>query len=139
MVRTFAAPRSLVFEAHAKCVHLKHWWGRGNPLECELDFQPGGIYRFVEHAADGQDYAFHGKYLRIQPPELIVYTFEYEGAPGRVCTQTLEFIEEAGRTTLTATTRFATQGERDAMVAAGMQDGARHSYAALSDYLATLS
>jgi uncharacterized protein YndB with AHSA1/START domain len=139
MVRTFAAPRALVFEAHTTCEHLKHWWGRGNPLGCELDFRPGGTYRFVEHAPDGREYAFHGEYLKIQPPELIEYTFEYEGAPGHTCVQTLEFAEEGGRTTLTATTRFATRGERDAMVAAGLQHGARQSYEALAAYLAAIS
>ncbi len=54
MVRVFDAPRALVFEAHSTCEHVKHWWGRGNPLDCEMDFRPGGTYRFVEHAPDGE-------------------------------------------------------------------------------------
>jgi uncharacterized protein YndB with AHSA1/START domain len=135
-VRVFKAPRPLVFEAHAACEHLKHWWGRGNPLDCEIGFRPGGTYRFVEHAPDGLDYAFRGEYLEIRAPELIVYTFEYEGAPGHVCVETLEFTEADGITTITATTRFATPEERDQMVSAGMQDGARRSYEALAAYLA---
>ena len=138
MVRVFAAPRDLVFDAHAKCEHLKHWWGRGNPLDCEVDFRPGGTYRFVEHAPDG-DYAFRGEYREIRTPELIVQTFEYEGWPGRVCVETLEFAEEGGRTTATGTTRFDTKEERDGMVAAGMEDGARQSNRALAAYLAKLA
>src|SRR5262245_33172560 len=67
MVRVFDAPRALVFEAHTTCEHVKHWWGRGNPLDCEMDFRPGGSYRFVEHAPDGQ-YAFRGEYLEIRAP-----------------------------------------------------------------------
>ena len=47
IVRVFDAPRALVFEAHANCEHLEHWWGRGNPLDCEMDFRPGGRYRFA--------------------------------------------------------------------------------------------
>lgn len=136
MVRVFQAPRALVFEAHAACEHLKHWWGRGNPLECTIDFRPGGVYRFVEHAPDGHDYAFHGEYLEIREPELIRYTFEYEGAPGHVCVETLEFTEAEGSTTITGTTRFATPEDRDQMISAGMQDGARQSYQALAAYLA---
>jgi uncharacterized protein YndB with AHSA1/START domain len=139
MVRVFDAPRALVFEAHSKCEHVKHWWGRGNPLDCEMDFRPGGSYRFVEHAPDGQPYAFHGEYREIQAPERIVQTFEFEGMPGQVCVETLELTEEAGKTTVTSVTRFDTKEERDGMVASGMEDGARESYEALATYLAKLS
>jgi uncharacterized protein YndB with AHSA1/START domain len=135
MERVFEAPRALVFEAHTKCEHVKHWWGRGNPLDCEIDFRTGGSYRFVEHAPEGGDYAFRGEYLEIQPPERIVQTFEYEGAPGQICVETLEFTEGDGRTTITSVTRFDTRVQRDSMVDAGMQDGARQSYEALAAYL----
>jgi len=134
MVRVFDAPRALVFEAHTKCEHLKHWWGRGNPLDCELDFRPGGTYRFVEHAPDGQQYAFRGEYREIQPPERIVQTFEFEGMPGHVCVETLELTEHDGKTTVTSVIRFDTKEERD-----GMENGARESYEALAAYLAKLS
>jgi uncharacterized protein YndB with AHSA1/START domain len=139
MVRVFDAPRALVFAAHAKCEHVKNWWGRGNPLDCEMDFRPGGTYRFVEHAPDGQDYAFHGEYREIRAPERIVQTFEFEGMPGQVCVETLELTEDGGRTTVTSVTRFETKEERDGMVASGMEVGARESYEALASYLAKLS
>lgn len=139
MVRVFDAPRALVFEAHAKCEHLKHWWGRGNPLDCEMDFRPGGTYRVVEHAPDGQQYAFRGEYREIQAPERIVQTFEFEGMPGHVCVETLELTEEGGKTTVTTVTRFDTKDERDGMVSSGMEVGARESYDALAVYLTKLS
>jgi uncharacterized protein YndB with AHSA1/START domain len=139
MVRVFDAPRALVFEAHSKCEHVKHWWGRGNPLDCEMDFRPGGGYRFVEHAPDGEQYAFRGEYREIQAPERIVQTFEFEGMPGHVCVETLELSEEGGKTTVTSVTRFDTKEDRDGMYASGMADGARESYEALAAYLAKLS
>jgi uncharacterized protein YndB with AHSA1/START domain len=138
MVRVFDAPRALVFEAHTSCEHLTHWWGRGNPLDCEVDFRPGGTYRFVEHAPDGE-YAFHGEYREIQPPERIVQTFEYDGTPRIVCLETLELTEDAGKTTVTSISRFGTKEERDAMVSAGMESGATESYDALAAYLAKIS
>jgi uncharacterized protein YndB with AHSA1/START domain len=138
MVRAFDAPRELVFEAHTKCEHVKHWWGRGNPLDCEIDFRPGGSYRFVEHAPDGV-YAFRGEYREIQAPERIVQTFEFEGMPGQVCVETLELTAEGGKTTVTSVTRFDTREQRDGMVSSGMADGARESYDALAAYLAKLS
>ncbi|MFC0527079.1 SRPBCC family protein [Phytohabitans kaempferiae] len=138
MVRVFDAPRALVFEAHARCEHLKHWWGRGNPLDCQIDFRPGGGYRFVEHAPDG-DYAFRGEYREIKAPERIVQTFEFEGMPGHVCLETLEFTEEGGKTTVTGVTRFDTREDRDGMVASGMADGAQQSYDLLAAHLAKLT
>lgn len=139
MVRVFDAPRGLVFEAHTSCEHLTHWWGRGNPLDCELDFRPGGHYRFVEHAPDGEQYAFRGEYREIRAPERIVQTFEFEGMPGHVCVETLELTEDGGKTTVTSITRFDTTEERDGMAASGMAEGARESYDALAAYLAKLS
>jgi uncharacterized protein YndB with AHSA1/START domain len=138
MVRTFDAPRALVFAAHSTPEHVKHWWGRGNPLDCEMDFRPGGGYRFVEHAPDGEKYAFRGEYREIVAPERIVQTFEFEGMPGQVCVETLELTEADGRTTVTSVTRFDTKEERDGMVASGMESGARESYDALAAYLAKL-
>ncbi|GAA0736157.1 SRPBCC family protein [Dactylosporangium roseum] len=139
MVRVFDAPRALVFEAHTNCEHLKHWWGRGNPLDCAMDFRPGGTYRFVEHAPDGEQYAFRGEYREIQVPERIVQTFEFEGMPGHVCVETLELTEDDGKTTVTSVTRFDTKEDRDGMAASGMAEGARESYEALSAYLVKLS
>lgn len=139
MVRTFDAPRALVFEAHSKAEHVKHWWGRGNPLDCEMDFRPGGGWRFVEHTPDGEKYAFRGEYREIVAPERIVQTFEFEGMPGQVCVETLELTEADGRTTVTSVTRFDTKDERDGMVSSGMESGARESYDALAAYLAKLA
>ncbi|MFK3979519.1 SRPBCC family protein [Micromonospora sp. NPDC050397] len=139
MVRVFDAPRALVFEAHAKCEHLKHWWGRGNPIDCEVDFRTGGSYRIVEHAPDGKQYVFRGEYREVREPERVVQTFEFEGMPGQVCVETLELTEEGGRTTVTSVTRFDTEGERDGMMASGMTEGAGQSYDALAAYLTKLS
>ncbi|MFI6237190.1 SRPBCC family protein [Micromonospora sp. NPDC050784] len=138
LTRTFDAPRELVYAAHTQAEHLRHWWGRGNPLDVEIDFRVGGGYRYVEHATDGNDYAFRGEYREIAAPERIVQTFEFEGMPGHVAVETLVFTERDGRTTLTSTTRFDTTGERDGMIDSGMAQGAAESYAALDRHLATL-
>ncbi|GIF65954.1 ATPase [Asanoa ishikariensis] len=138
MVRVFDAPLALVFDAHSSCEHVKHWWGRGNPLDCELDFRVGGRWRFVEHAPDG-DWAFRGEYREIQAPNRIVQTFEFEGMPGQICVETLELTEDDGKTTVTSVTRFDTKEERDGMIESGMSEGAGQSYDALAAYLAKLS
>ncbi|WP_433318884.1 SRPBCC family protein [Micromonospora sp. CA-269861] len=138
LTRTFDAPRELVYAAHTQAEHLRHWWGRGNPLDVEIDFRVGGGYRFVEHAEDGKDYVFRGEYREIVAPERIVQTFEFEGMPGHSAVETVVFTEQEGRTTITSTTRFDTTAERDGMIDSGMTQGAAESYAALDRHLATL-
>ncbi|MER7444427.1 SRPBCC family protein [Micromonospora avicenniae] len=139
LTRAFDAPRDLVFAAHTQAEHLKHWWGRGNPLDVEIDFRVGGRYRFVEQAKDGNSYAFRGEFQEIVVPERIVQTFEYEGMPGHVVVETLVFTEQDGRTVVTGTSRFDTKQERDGMLDTGMTQGAAESYAALDRHLAGLA
>lgn len=136
MTRVFDAPRERVFAAHSKCEHIKRWWGRGNPLDCEMDFRPGGRYRFVEHAPDGKTYAFRGEYREIEAPARIVQTFEFEGMPGHICVETLVFEEHDGKTTLTSTTVFDSKEDRDGMLSSGMEQGAKESMNALAELLA---
>ena len=137
MVRVFDAPKALVWAAHAEAEHLKHWWGRGNPLDVRIDFRVGGRYRFVEHS-DGEEHAFRGEFREIVPGERIVQTFEYEPMAGQICVETLTLTEEDGKTVVTSVTSFDTRQERDGMVQSGMEAGANQSYLALDKYLATL-
>ena len=141
MTREFDAPRDLVFEAHTSCEHVSHWWGprRYEVASCEIDFRPGGKWRIVHRGADGDEYGFHGEYLEIARPEKIVWTFEFEGAPGNVSVETLTLEEHDGRTTLTASSTCETVEQRDAMLQSGMTDGARETFDRLEEYLVTLS
>jgi uncharacterized protein YndB with AHSA1/START domain len=137
MSRVFDAPRERVFAAHSKCEHVTRWWGRGNPLDCEMDFRPGGSYRFVEHAPDGNDYAFRGEYREIVTPERIVQTFEFEGMPGHIAVETTVLTEEGGKTTLTTTSLFDSKEDRDGMLSSGMEEGANQSFDKLDELLAS--
>ena len=63
MTRVFDAPRRLVFEAHTKPEHLARWWGprRHTLAVCEMDFRPGGAYRFVLAAPTGAEVWVQGR------------------------------------------------------------------------------
>ena len=143
--REFDAPRNLVFEAFSKPEHVGRWWGQaGSTMStCEMDFRPGGAWRFVERAADGNEYGFHGEYREIVRPDRIVWTFEWEGLPGHISVDTLVFQEieqaERRRTRITSTTVFASVEDRDGMVQSGMAQGASESYERLARYLQTLA
>jgi uncharacterized protein YndB with AHSA1/START domain len=141
MTRTFDAPRALVFEAFSKPEHISHWWGPAGATMpvCDMDFRPGGKWRYVTHEADGNDYGFHGEFREIVPPERIVWTFEFEGMPGHVSVETMAFNERDGKTTITTTTLFDSVEDRDGMLQSGMETGAAESYNRLEAYLKSLA
>jgi uncharacterized protein YndB with AHSA1/START domain len=140
LTRVFDAPRSLVFEAHSKAEHLRRWWGPRQyemPV-CEVDFRPGGAWRMVHRGEDGTEHGFRGEFREIEPPERIVWTFEYEGAPGHIAVETMTLTEHAGQTTLTSRAVYGSKEERDAMLESGMESGAAESMDRLAELLATL-
>lgn len=141
MTRVFDFPRRLVWEAHTTPEHIRQWWGprRTRLAICEMDFRPGGAWRFVDRRDDGKEYGFRGVYREISPPERIVWTFEFDGAPGHVSVETLTLVETDGKTTLTVRSVFDTAEERDAMLQSGMEAGARETWERLAEYLEELS
>ncbi len=141
MTRVFDAPRELIFKAHTSCEHLKHWWGprKYDLASCEMDFRPGGKYRFVHSGPDGEEHGFRGEYREILEPERIVSTFEWEGLPGHISVETVTLEEENGKTTYTSTSVFDSKEDRDGMLQSGMEGGANESMERLDEYLQTLN
>ena len=140
MTRILDAPRDLVFEAHSSCEHMSRWWGprRYEIASCEMDFRPGGRWRIVHRGDDGQEFGFRGEFREIRRPELITWTFEFEGMPGHVSVQTLTLEEHDGKTTLTSRVLFDSIEDRDGMINSGMESGASESMDRLEEYLQEL-
>ena len=134
MTRVFDAPRHLVFKAHTDPQMVAKWWGprRLTADVQELDARPGGHWRIVHKDADGQSYGFHGVYHSVDE-ERIVQTFEFEGAPGHVSLESLDLEEVDGKTRLTAHSVHFSVEARDAMVSAGMQEGADETWDRLEE------
>jgi len=139
--RDFDAPRDLVFQAFSKPEHVNQWWGqKGSTLPvCELDFRPGGKWRFVERDASGAEWGFRGEVREITPPERIVQTFEFEGMPGHISVETMVLEEMDGKTRLTVTSVFDSKEDRDGMLQSGMETGAGETYDRLEAYLKSLA
>lgn len=139
--RAFDAPRALVFEAHSKVEHMRQWWGpaRYEMVVAEMDFRAGGAWRFVQRGADGVEHGFRGTYLEIVEPERITWTFEYEGMPGHVSTETMVLEERGGGTAMTITAVYASQEDRDGMLATDMESGAGEGFDRLEELLATMA
>ncbi len=138
LTRQFDAPRELVFKTYTDPQAIPNWWGprRLSTTVDHMDVRPGGTWRFVQRDADGNEYAFHGVYHEVVPPERLVATFEFEGMPGHVVLETARLEDLGGRTKLTTTSVFQTVEDRDGMVASGMEEGATESMDRLEELLA---
>src|SRR5262249_37058082 len=130
LTRVFNAPRRVVFEAHSKPEHIRRWWGpRGTTMPvCEMDFRPGGAWRYVLRKPSGQEYGFGGKYLEIVPPERLVWTFGFDGMPGEPGVEILTLEEQDGKTILRTLSKFDTVQQRDGVIASGMEKGAAETW-----------
>jgi uncharacterized protein YndB with AHSA1/START domain len=139
MTRVFDAPRELVFKAYTDPQAISQWWGpRGSTTTVDkMDVKPGGIWRFINRDQDGGEYPFNGVFQDITPPDLLSYTFEWEGLPGHIVFETVTFEEHDGKTTVTATALFDSVEDRDGMLSSGMESGARESWGRLTEYLQT--
>ncbi len=128
LVRTFDAPRKLVWKAWAETKHLQQWWGpRGftNPV-CEADVRPGGVMRIDMRGPDGTVYPMAGVYREVVEPKRIVFAcgaLDAKDKPLFEVLTTVTFVERGGKTkmTLHAVVTWATA--EGAPHLAGMEEG----------------
>jgi uncharacterized protein YndB with AHSA1/START domain len=137
LTRVFDAPKHLVFDAFSKPELLKRWFGpRGWSLvQCDVDLKVGGGFRFVMRGPDGRDMGMRGRYLEIAPPDRSVHMESFDDFPGE-SQVTAVFVEDGGKTTMTATILYPSQEVRDAVIKSGMEHGAAESYDKLAELLA---
>lgn len=56
-----------------------------------MDVKKGGIWRYIQRDAEGNEFAFNGVYHEVSSPEKLINTFEVEGFPGFVGLVTILF------------------------------------------------
>jgi len=137
ITRTFDAPRDVVFKAVTDPDLIPKWWGprRYETIVDRAEVRPGGLWRFINRDADGNEYGFKGVYHDVVAPERIVQTFEFEGGPGHVALETLTLEDAAGRTKCVAQSVYQSVEARDAMVQSGMEEGARETWDRLAELI----
>lgn len=141
LTRVLDAPRELVFKAMTDPQAIPKWWGprRFETIVDKMDVRPGGEWRFLNRAADGTEYGFHGVYREIVPPERLVYTFEFEGAPGHVAEETITLEERDGKTISVDVSRYDSKEDRDAVIASGMESGAAETMDRLEEFVRAMA
>lgn len=93
LTRTLPFPRERVFRAWTEIGELSKWWGpEGFTLpEAEVDLRVGGRYRLGMKPPEGEVVYLTGTYLEIEPPEKLVYTWQWESGPSEETLVTVEF------------------------------------------------
>jgi len=138
ITRVFDAPRDLVFKTVTDSSLIPQWWGQSNLTTTveKMEVKPGGVWRYVQRDPAGNEFAFNGVYHAVVPPELLIYTFEFEGMPNHVMLETVTFEEQDGKTRMIDTPVFQTVEDRDAALASGMEQGASESTDRFAEVLA---
>jgi uncharacterized protein YndB with AHSA1/START domain len=73
-----AAPPARVFQAISDPAQTPQWWGSKGLYQItksEADVRPGGKWSTSGIGADGTEFTVSGKYLEIDPPRLLVHTW----------------------------------------------------------------
>ncbi len=130
ITRLFDAPRERLFKAMTDPTLIPQWWGGPGESKTTVDkmeVRPGGIWRYIDRDAKGNEFGFHGVYHEITSPERLVYTFEFEGVPGHVLLETVTFEDRNGKTMMIQQSVFQSVEDRDGMLQAGMEEGNNES------------
>lgn len=141
VVRSFNAPRELVWDAHTKPELVRKWslgpdgWSM---TVCEMDVRVGGSYRWRwKNDEDGKEFGFFGKFTEVKRPARLAHEENYDpgdiGGPmsAEPAIITNELEERNGVTTMVVTMLFPSKEARDGAVSSGMTDGMEISYARL--------
>ena len=103
IVRTFDAPRALVWKMWTDPAHVAAWFSPEHfttPV-VRMDVRPGGAIHMVMRGPDGQDHPFDGRFVSLDEPEqLVMRTWINlpDGSTWFAVEQTVRFEEIDGRT-----------------------------------------
>ncbi|TGL61574.1 SRPBCC family protein [Leptospira sarikeiensis] len=113
-IRTFDAPRELVWEVWTDPKQVAIWWGPNGFTNTiyEMDVKPGGVWRFTMHGPDGTDYANHIQFIEVVKYEKLVYDHGDDSNPKQFHVTVL-FEKEGSKTKLTMTSKFPTKENLD--------------------------
>ncbi|MEQ1491420.1 MAG: SRPBCC domain-containing protein [Terricaulis sp.] len=146
VVRTFKAPRQLVWDAHTKPELMKKWcygYEGWTLATCDMDVREGGKYRWRwRNGADGSEFGFFGTFSEVNEPSKLAHDqyfdpgdMNYDMPVGDPSLIALDFSEAAGVTTLAMTMTFVSKDARDQAVTTGMTDGMEVGYARIDAML----
>lgn len=137
MTRKFDAPREIVWETITDPELIPHWYGfaRDATVVKKMDVRPGGQWQYITRTSGGEVVDFHGTYREVVAPEKLVYSFLFGDMPEGDGFVEITLVEQDGVTELRDRGVFNSKEERDAIIASGMESGARETYERLSELI----
>jgi uncharacterized protein YndB with AHSA1/START domain len=128
IVRTFDAPRALVWKAWTDPKMMAEWFGPRHFTSSvpEYDVRAGGKLRIVMHGPDGNDYPMKGVFLEVVPPEKLVFSniaLDNDGNHLLEGETTVTLTEQGGKTTLRVQSRAVGRVPFAPQMLAGMEAG----------------
>ncbi len=130
IIRSFDAPKSLVWRAHTEPDLIRRWLtgptGHTMP-ECEIDLRIGGAYRYV-WAWDDQRMAAFGTFREIETEARLLLTETFDIFPDSETLVEQRFTEKDGRTTVTMSLHYDSKQTRDGVLQSPMDEGLEASY-----------
>lgn len=121
--RVIKARRETVFAAWTDPQHLPQWFGpAGFTIESrEIDIRVGGLWRFDMIAPDGTRYTNRMRFLRIEPPRLIVFDHgsDIDDDPDTFRVTVTFDAQSDGKTVLTLRQLHPTKARREQVIGFG--------------------
>lgn len=117
ITRAFNIPREELYRAWTDPDLIKRWFAPSDAYavpEAALEARPGGRYRIVMRAPDGEVHRVGGVYRVCLPPARLVFTWAWESTPERESLVTAEFGARGAATELVLRhEHFADEAARD--------------------------
>ncbi len=117
VTRTYPASRERVFQAWTEAGHLSRWFAPTDDYttDAQSDLRIGGKYRLSVRHKGGNVHTMFGTYQVIEPPQKLVYTWNWEGATTPDSLVTVDFVALNGNSTQVTLThqQFADVETRD--------------------------
>jgi uncharacterized protein YndB with AHSA1/START domain len=96
--RTYDAAPEKVFKAWVDPASVKAWLAGGKDIA--IDPREGGLF-YLEMPWQERIYPHYGRYLRVESPRVLEFTWVSEGTQGKESVVTIEFVARDGKTELT--------------------------------------
>ena len=137
--RKFRGPKNLVFECFTNPELLSQWLGCdiGKTIRCTMDTSIGGNWEHLMKMQNDQIFHTFGQILEFQLSNRLVRTYIFNVPKIReaVSTETAEFSESNGVTTVNISIKHLSKENRDGHFASGLEGGAGMSFDGLDRLL----
>ena len=95
--RTYDASPEKVFKAWIDPASVKAWLAGGKDIA--IDPREGGLF-YIAMPWQERIYPHYGRYLRVESPRVLEFTWVSEGTQGKESVVTIEFVSRNGKTEL---------------------------------------